>query len=96
MFVTFLISNQLFVADFWAIKVMHCRLDENIMAALNNERLVEINFIELFSVVLTKESTLFQSRVIFFFYLVTEFTALQFLYLFLYCIIFWVKKNELN
>ena len=96
MFVTFLISNQLFVADFWAIKVMHFRLDENIMAALNNERLVEINFIELFSVVLTKESTLFQSRVIFFFYLVTEFTALQFLYLFLYCIIFWVKKNELN
>ena len=75
---------------------MHFRLDENIMAALNNERLVEINFIELFSVVLTKESTLFQSRVIFFFYLVTEFTALQFLYLFLYCIIFWVKKNELN
>ena len=42
------------------------------MAALNNERVVQINFIFL-SAVLTKESILFQSRVKFFFYLVTEF-----------------------
>ena len=41
------------------------------MAALNNERVVQINFIFL-SAVLTKESILFQSRVNFFFYLVTE------------------------
>ena len=42
------------------------------MAALNNERVVQINFIFL-SVVLTMEGILFQSRVNFFFYLVTEF-----------------------
>ena len=42
------------------------------MAALNNERVVQINSIFL-SAVLTKESILFQSRVNFFFYLVTEF-----------------------
>ena len=39
------------------------------MAALNNERVVQTNFIFL-SAVLTKESILFQSRVNFFFYLV--------------------------
>ena len=74
MFVGFLISNQWIIADFWAIKVMHFdRLDENNMAALNiNERVVQIDFIFL-SAVLTKESILFQSRVNFFFYLVTEF-----------------------
>ena len=49
------------------------RLDENNMAALNNERVVQIDFIFL-SAVLTKESILFQRRVkFFFFYLVTEF-----------------------
>ena len=42
------------------------------MAALNNERVVRINFMFL-SAVLTKESILFQPRVKFFFYLVTEF-----------------------
>ena len=47
------------------------RLDENNMAALNNERIVQIDFI-FFSAVLTKESILFQSRVNFF-YRVTEF-----------------------
>ena len=46
------------------------RLDENNRTALNNERVVQINFIFLFAL-LTKESILFQSRV--FFYLVTEF-----------------------
>ena len=40
------------------------RLDENNMAALNNDRVVQIDFIFL-SAVLTKESTLFQSRVFF-------------------------------
>ena len=57
---------------FWAIRVMHFDFDENNMAALNNERVVQINFIFL-SAILTKESILFQSRVKFFFYLVTEF-----------------------
>ena len=42
------------------------------MAVLNNERVVQIDFIFL-SAVITKESVLFQSRVNFFFYLVTEF-----------------------
>ena len=42
------------------------------MAALNNERVVQINFIFL-SAVLTKESILIQSRVKFFFYIVSEF-----------------------
>ena len=46
------------------------------MAALNNERVVQINFIFL-SAVLTKEGIMFQSRVNFFFvYLVTEFITL--------------------
>ena len=51
---------------FWAIKVMHFDLMENNMAALNNKRVVQIDFIVL-SAVLTKESILFQSRVNFFF-----------------------------
>ena len=42
------------------------------MAALNNERVVQINYIFV-SAVLTKESILFQSSVKFFFYLVAEF-----------------------
>ena len=43
------------------------------MTALNNERVVQINFI-LLSAIITMESILFQSRVnFFFFYLVTEF-----------------------
>ena len=50
---------------FWAIRVMHFDFDENNMAALNNERVVQINFIFL-SAVLTKESIPFQSRVNFF------------------------------
>ena len=41
------------------------RLYENNMAALNNERVVQVDFIFL-SALLTKESTLFQSRVNFF------------------------------
>ena len=45
------------------------------MAALNNERVVQIDFIFL-SAVLTKESILFQSRVKVFFYHVTEFINL--------------------
>ena len=44
------------------------------MAALNNERVVQIDIIFL-SAVLTKESIVFQSGVKFFFYLVTEFIA---------------------
>ena len=42
------------------------------MTALHNERVVQIDFIFVFAV-LTKESVLFQSRVKFFFFLVTEF-----------------------
>ena len=57
---------------FWAIKEMHFDLMKNNMAALNNERVVQIDFIFL-SAVLTKESILFQSRVNIFFYVVTEF-----------------------
>ena len=107
------------------------------MAALSNERVVQIDFIFL-SAVLTKESILFQSRVKFFFvscYWIHNLTQslfssyfnlslrefrfvffclfeiislrmgspgfislapLQFLYVFLYCIIFCLNKNELN
>ena len=111
------------------------------MAPLNNERVVEINFIFL-SAVLTKESILFPSRVNFFFpfchwihnltqslfssnflltyhfanfilfayffetgeprlhkafwFLLGSLATLQFQYVFLYCIIFWLNKNELN
>ena len=48
------------------------QLNENKIAALNNERVAQIDFIFL-SAVLTKESILFQSRAKFFFCLVTEF-----------------------
>ena len=54
---------------------MHFDLMKNNMAALNNERVVQIDFIVL-SAVLTKKSILFQSRVKYFFYLVTEFITL--------------------
>ena len=63
MFVGFFISNQRIIADFRAIKVMHFDLMKT--TRLNNERVVQINFIYL-SAVLTKESILFQSRVNFF------------------------------
>ena len=42
------------------------------VAALNNKHVVQINFIFLYAV-LTKETILFQLRVKFFSYLVTEF-----------------------
>ena len=48
----FLISNQWIIPVFWAIKVMHFELMENNTAALNNERVVQIDFIFL-SVLLT-------------------------------------------
>ena len=109
------------------------------MAALNNERVAQINFIFL-SAVLTKESILFQTRVNIFclscywihnltqslfssyfwritprisfyfpyffetgkprlykvWFLLGSLATLQFLYISLYCIIFWLNKNKLN
>ena len=51
---------------------MHFNLMQNNMAALHNERVVQIGFI-LLSAVLTKESPPFQSRVKYFFYLANDF-----------------------
>ena len=51
---------------------MHLDLMTNNMAAPNNERVVQTDFIFL-SALLSKESIPFLSRVKYFFYLVTEF-----------------------
>ena len=57
---------------FWALKVMHFDLMTNNMAAPNNQRVVQIDF-KFLSALLSKEGIPFQSRVKYFFYLVTEF-----------------------
>ena len=58
---------------------MHFDLMKNNMAALNNERVVQIDFIFL-SAILTKEGILFQSRVKFFSFLLLNSSCIKLSY----------------
>ena len=59
---------------------MHFDLMKNNMAALNNERVVQIDFTEFLSAILTKEGILSQSRVKFFSFLLLNSSCIKLSY----------------